>query len=112
FCVALGKGVGDAVAPVAVGDGLAGTVARGKRSALKSALLMIKVPSRSSTRPNQFPSPAALPMNNLWELLSSADVVKVIISCGFSKPCCGNVGPIQRTACRLDSVFSNDCRFA
>jgi len=78
--VALSEGAGDAVAPVPVGDGLVGTVARGKCSVLKSALLMTKVSSRSSTRANQFPSPAALPTDNLWELLSSGEVVKVIVS--------------------------------
>src|SRR6266403_3407639 len=100
--LALSDGTGDALGPGAVGEGLPGAMVRGNCSALKSVLLMTKMPSRSSTRANQFPWPAAPPMDNLWELLSSGDVVKVIVSCGFSKPCCGCVGPIQRTACRLD----------
>src|SRR5207249_6937435 len=56
------------------------------------------------------PSPAALPTNSLCEMLSSGEVVSEIASCGLSKPCCGMVGPTQRTARKFDSRLSSEDR--
>ena len=72
---------------------------------------MTKVPSRSSVRANHIPPPAAPPITSLCTALSSGDVVKVIVACGFSKPCADVVAPDQRTERKVVSVFSNDCTF-
>ena len=44
------------------------------------------VPSRPSARANHMPSPAAPPTTSLCALLSSGEVVKVMVSRGLSKP--------------------------
>ena len=108
--LALTEGIGDVFAPAAGAGGLPGAIARGNRSTLRSESLMTKVPSRSSTCANHVPSPAMLPTNSLCGLLSSGEVVNEIASCGLSKPCCGMIGPTQRTARKFDNVLSSDRR--
>src|SRR5688572_9456348 len=109
--VALTAGVPAALGPaLAVGDG-EGKATSGRRNALKSGLLITKVPSRSSVRANHMPSPAEAPIISLCTFLSSGEVVKVMVSCGLSSPCAAFVAPAQRIARNTVSVFSNDCTF-
>ena len=89
----------------------AGTWTSESRSALKSGLLMTNVPSRSSVRASHIPSPAGPPTISLCTALSSAEVVKLIINCGFAKAWAGKLCPAQRTARKDASVFSSDCTF-
>src|SRR5439155_18540210 len=92
---------------VGVGDGEDAAMS-GSFNAFRSASRIMKVPSRSSVRANHVPLPAATPTNNLWEILSSGEVINVIVSCGLSKPCWATVGPAQRAARKLARVVSTD----
>src|SRR5688572_11621331 len=105
----LGEAIGSGVALTA-GDG-PGKATSGRRNALKSGLLITKVPSRSSVRANHMPSPAEAPIISLCTFLSSGEAVKVIVICGLSSPCAAFVAPAQRIARNTVSVFSSDCTF-
>ena len=96
-------------ASVALGAGEAGAAfTNGNFNAVKSGLLTTKVPSRPSTLANHIASLFRFPIVSLCNVLSSAELVKVITSCGFSKPCSGLVAPTQRTARNEARVLRSD----
>src|SRR5438067_11639210 len=103
--------LGEALA-LAVGEALPGAAASGNRKVLKSTSLMTKAPSCSSACADHVALSALPPISSLCAFLSSGDVVNVIASCGFSRPCSAAAPPgSHRTACKFDKVVSSDCKF-
>src|SRR5205809_5226377 len=90
-----------------VGDG-EDDCTRVARNAFKSGLLITNAPSCSPVRASEVPSDKGAAIVNLCSALSSAEVVKVMTSCGLSNAPAGTF-VTQRTACNEASVFSNDC---